>query len=523
MQTFGSFHFDSAERILSCGGTLVPLTRKAAALLSCLIDGRGTWLSKPAIMASVWPDTHVHPDNVKVLVREIRVALGDDFHAPRFIQSEPGRGYMFVAELQSEEAAPATAQRGETPLFINRGSELAQLNDAFDSVRASDRRVVVITGPSGIGKTALADTFIRTIRSTTTTRVAYGQCLMHSGDVEPLYPLLDAIERLGREYPEILPTLAEHAPTWLQQFPRWSGYISAPARGVSRRVDASGPTETGLMPFMPLMIEEFCQLVEILGQDTPLILCLDDFQLADAATINALEAVCGRTAPAKLLVLGTASLPHATPHAQRLQRLLAWLRTKPATIEIRLGPLTERNIARYLDARFGAGCVSSLAPQLREATAGNPRLMVCALDGVVERSLLCESDGGWRREASWDVLAEVLAECLRPSLGRQIDDLDPADRALLECAAIVGPEFTADQVGTAADRPSPLIARNLDRLAAEGGFIQIKRPAQRGSERTYRFASPLFPRFLADQAPALQQIRAIQRLGRVAELTAHRA
>ena len=143
MQTFGSFHFDPAERTLWCGGSPLPLTRKAAALLSCLIDGRGSWISKSAIMASVWPDTHVHPDNVKVLVREIRVALGDDFHAPRYIQSEPGRGYMFVAELQSEESAAATQPRSEAPLFINRGSELAQLNDAFDSVRASDRRVVV--------------------------------------------------------------------------------------------------------------------------------------------------------------------------------------------------------------------------------------------------------------------------------------------------------------------------------------------------------------------------------------------
>jgi DNA-binding winged helix-turn-helix (wHTH) protein len=518
MKTFGSFHFDPAERTLWCGAGPVPLTRKAATLLACLIDGRGTWLTKPAIMAAVWPDTHVHPDNVKVLVHEIRVALGDDFHAPRYIQSEPGRGYMFVAELQSQEdAVPGTPPRTEASLFINRGSELAQLNDAFDSVRASDRRVVVITGPSGIGKTALADTFIRTIRSTTASRVAYGQCLMHSGDVEPLYPLLDAIERLGREVPDILTTLAEYAPSWLLQFPRWSGYIPAAARGAGRRVDVPGQTETALM------IEEFCELVEVLGQDTPLILCLDDFQLADAATINALEAVCGRAGPAKLLVMGTASLPHSTPHAQRLQRLLTWLRTKPATVEIRLGPLTERNIARYLDARFGAGFVSALAPRLREATAGNPRLMVAALDGLVERSLLCEGGGAWQREVPWDVLVEVLAECLRPSLSRQIDDLDPADRALLECAAIVAAEFTAEQVGTAADRPPAPVARHLDRLSAEGGFIQVKRPSQRGSERTYRFSSPLFSRFLADQAPALQQIRAIQRLGRVAELTAHRA
>jgi len=515
MQTFGPFHFDPAERTLWRGNSSVPLTRKASALLNCLIEGRGSWLSKPAIMAAVWPDTHVHPDNVKVLVREIRVALGDDFHAPRYIQSEPGRGYMFVAELQREEATVSTPPR-DAPLFINRGTELAQLNEAFDSVRASDRRIVFITGPSGIGKTALADTFIRTVRSTIPARIAYGQCLLHSGTVEPLYPLFDAIERLGRECPDVLPLLAEHAPSWLQQFPRWRGDSHAAPLDPSDLAEGGGLTNAA-------MIEEFCVFVEALARETPLVLCLDDFQLADAATINALEALALRDTPAKLLVLGTASLPHATPHAQRLQRLLAMLRTRPATVSVPLGPLTERNIARYLDARFGAGFVSFLAPQIREATAGNPRLMVVALDGLVERGLLSEAEGSWRREAASDVLVGVLSECLRPALGRQIDDLDPVDRVVLECAAVVGSDFSADQVGTAADRPQTAVSKHLDRLAAEGGFIQIRRPASRSADRTYRFGSPIFARFLADQAPALQQIRAIQRLGRIAELTARRA
>ena len=518
MQTFGVFHFDPAERTLWCGSSPVPLTRKASALLHCLIEGRGTWLSKPAIMSAVWPDTHVHPDNVKVLVREIRVALGDDFHAPRFIQSEPGRGYMFVAALQTEESPTATPPKN-APLFINRGSELAQLNDAFDSVRASDRRVVFVNGPSGIGKTALADAFVRTIRSTTPVRVAYGQCLMHSGSVEPLYPLLDAVERLGRELPDVLPLLAEHAPSWLKQFPRWSGQRHPATIDPGER-EGTGSTHAAVVA---RMIDEFCDFVEALSQDVPLLRCLDDFQLADAATVNALDALALRGIPAKLMVLATASLQHATPHAQRLQRLLAMFRTRPSTVTIPLGPLTERHIARYLDARFGAGCVSSLAPQISEATAGNPRLMVVALDGLVERGLLSEVEGVWRRAVSSDVLVEVLSECLRPALERQIDDLDPADRLLLECAAVVGTEFTADRVAAAADRPLAAVVRNFDRLAAEGAFIQLRRAAARSPERTYQFGSPLFPRLLADQAPAMQQIRAIQRLGRTAELTARRA
>jgi DNA-binding winged helix-turn-helix (wHTH) protein len=505
MLSFGLFHFDPAERTLWKGTAPVALTRKAAAVLGCLIEGRGAWVSKSDIMAAVWPDTYVHPDNIKVLVREIRIALGDDSHAPRYIQSEAGRGYAFVAELQQEAMAIAKGPRRDAPLFINRGAELAQLNDAFDSVRACDRRVVFVTGPSGIGKTALADAFVRTTRSTTSIRLAYAKCLMHSGSVEPLYPLLDAVERLGREFPDVVPVLAEHAPTWLQQFPRW------------KTAGGGNPQDSRSM------VDEFCQFAEVLAQDVPLILCLDDLQLADPATIGVIEALATRTSPAKLLILATAAMLQTTPHAQRLQRLIARLRTSPAVAVARLGPLTERNVGRYLDARFGAGCVSSLAPPLRDATAGNPRLMIVGLDGLVERRLLFEIDGVWHRESTPEVLMDVLPEFLLPALERLLDDLDLLDRGLLECAAVVGLEFSAEQVATAADRNVQEVARRLDRLAGEGAFVHVNKPAPRGVRRTYRFGSNLCAKLVADHAPAMQQIRAYQRLGRVTEVIARRA
>ena len=58
---------------------------------------------------SVWPDTHVHPDNVKVLIGEIRRALGDDPVRPQFIRSLVKRGYIFIAPVVD---APADLSAG---------------------------------------------------------------------------------------------------------------------------------------------------------------------------------------------------------------------------------------------------------------------------------------------------------------------------------------------------------------------------------------------------------------------------
>ena len=104
---FSAFRFDVEDGTLWRGAEQVPLTGKAASLLRCLLGRAGTWVSKSAIMSAVWPDTHVQPDNVKVLVREIRQALGDDPRQSKFIRSAPGRGYSFVADVSEARQASA--------------------------------------------------------------------------------------------------------------------------------------------------------------------------------------------------------------------------------------------------------------------------------------------------------------------------------------------------------------------------------------------------------------------------------
>ena len=99
MKHFARFRFDEVDRKLWSGADLVPLTRKAAEILACLIAHPGATVSHHTLMQTVWPDTHVQQDNIKVLVHELRHALGDSPASPRFIESESGRGYAFIAAL----------------------------------------------------------------------------------------------------------------------------------------------------------------------------------------------------------------------------------------------------------------------------------------------------------------------------------------------------------------------------------------------------------------------------------------
>ena len=191
MKYFSQFSFDPVEGRLFRGADELPLTRKASTLLGCLIDRAGTWVSKDAIMAAVWPDTYVQPDNIKVLVREIRLALGDAPKAPLYIRSAVGRGYTFVSRIsdQAEHRGADAAAGSRAPIVVNRGPELAMLADALDAARASARRLVIVSGEHGSGKSVLCDVFLRGAQVNGPARTSYGQCFDRESDPEPYLSL----------------------------------------------------------------------------------------------------------------------------------------------------------------------------------------------------------------------------------------------------------------------------------------------------------------------------------------------
>src|SRR4029453_10617305 len=156
---FGTFHFRQADPPVWRDAERVHMTAKARDLLACLASANGRFVLKAEIMAAVWPDIHVLPDNIKVLIHEIRSVLEEDARNPHFIRSEAGLGYAFVPEGLTPDR-PAASDRTHG-LFLNRNRELAVLAEAFEDVRAGSSPVVILNGERGIGKTALCDVFRR--------------------------------------------------------------------------------------------------------------------------------------------------------------------------------------------------------------------------------------------------------------------------------------------------------------------------------------------------------------------------
>src|SRR5262245_6276668 len=103
---FGAFVFDPETRELLRGGSAVPLSPKAFALLSLLLANRPKAMAKNELLEQLWPNTFVVEKNLANLIGEVRDALGEDSSSPRFIRTIHRFGYAFRDESTRADTPP---------------------------------------------------------------------------------------------------------------------------------------------------------------------------------------------------------------------------------------------------------------------------------------------------------------------------------------------------------------------------------------------------------------------------------
>jgi DNA-binding winged helix-turn-helix (wHTH) protein len=121
--SFGGFALDlSAYVLMRADGTRVKLQKVPMELLILLVERPGALVAREVIRDALWgTDVFVEQDaSINTAVRKIRRALGDDQAEPRFIETVVGKGYRFVASVDThdrrEPASGAVSHRlGATP------------------------------------------------------------------------------------------------------------------------------------------------------------------------------------------------------------------------------------------------------------------------------------------------------------------------------------------------------------------------------------------------------------------------
>src|SRR5262245_48646826 len=190
------FSLDLAGECLWRGSRAIKLRPKAFAVLNYLLGRPGKLVTKEELLKAVWPETFVGEAVLKVAIGQLRDVLDDDPKSPRFIETAHRRGYRFIGPITEDRQMPAEGQRLRTHKavlatrlgaahttqgVVGRDEPLSRIRAWLEKMLAGDRQIAFVTGEAGIGKTALVDTFARSIASDRSILIGRGQCLEQYG------------------------------------------------------------------------------------------------------------------------------------------------------------------------------------------------------------------------------------------------------------------------------------------------------------------------------------------------------
>lgn len=164
---FGPFRLSVSERLLTRDGAAVEIGGRSFDLLAVLVEQPGRVLSKRELLKRVWSDVVVEDGSLRFHMAGLRKLLGEGQDGARYIATQVGVGYAFVAPVErvsaygtSEAAAPPPSPK-PAATTINMPSRLPHLIGRDADLHLLAERIVTtplftIVGPAGVGKTTLA-------------------------------------------------------------------------------------------------------------------------------------------------------------------------------------------------------------------------------------------------------------------------------------------------------------------------------------------------------------------------------
>ncbi|HLW16376.1 MAG TPA: BTAD domain-containing putative transcriptional regulator [Actinomycetota bacterium] len=405
------------------------------------------------------------------------------------------------ADLRAATALPLPpAFTGATPpAFVGRQAELDWLTHLWRDVRAGERRLALIAGEAGIGKTRLALQVARVAHAESAT-VLFGRCDEEA--IVPYQPFVEALRHLvmnlpdevldetiggrrGSELVRLIPELRERMPD----------LPSSEGEDESRRYR---------------LYEAVSSLLMEVASTGPVVLVIDDLQWADRASTQLLRHLLKPEGEGSLFAVCTYRDAAVSPH-DPLADLLANLRHDRLGDRVRLEGMSFPEVGD-LCRRFGADDddvpVPGFVEALRAKTSGNPFF----IEEILRH--LEEVDSAGR--IPWHSLSFVeevgLPESVKEAVERRLGRLSDITKRILGLAAAVGAEFSASVLERLAEIPADDVIDALEEATAAGIVAEVQ-----GGYARYTFRHALLRQALYERFLSIRLVRLHRRIGEVIE------
>jgi DNA-binding winged helix-turn-helix (wHTH) protein len=466
MRQFASFALDTSNECLWRDGIQIAIPPKPFAVLRYLVENPGRLVTHDELLDALWPETYVQPQVLRTYMLELRKVLGDSAEQPRFIQTQPKRGYRFVAPVTDGEWSTGEELNGDAPQalkvrgIVDREEEFRRLKERARLVVRGERQVVFVSGAVGIGKTAFVSEFCRQVAFSIPVDVACGHGAEGSGVKEDYYPVIEALNQLCS-----LPAgaracgiLARVAPAWL------------PARAREWEVSPSA--------VVPVAVQrtrgDLCAALEGIAQELPLLLVFEDLHLADTCTLELISELSRRRTQAKLMVLATETLQAgATEHP--LFALKQDLLIHRLCTEITLPPLARTALSELLRRELGQQTPPELDSFVYQHSEGNPLFALALLNHLIAQQFLVRNgindDVRLEQRSPFPEIETLVPNELAQLIMLQIERLSPKEQRILEAASLMSVAFPVWAVAAALEQDPAETEEACDHLARSSGLV----------------------------------------------------
>ncbi|MCL4267250.1 MAG: AAA family ATPase [Anaerolineae bacterium] len=308
-----------------------------------------------------------------------------------------------LTQLQISAAVTPTLTDTAAVDFVGREAEWQQLNEAWAAVMQGNGRTLLITAEAGGGKTRLVHEWAQTLSDAL---FLYGTCY-ESTRTLAYHPWLKILEQLsGRLDTAVIKTLP--AP-----------WLDALSRLLPDLIRQSRERDTGQQ------IELFTAVHALLNlASQPLLLFVDDWQWADAASLQLLHFLVERELP--VLLIGAYRTEEAEDNPALLTLLRDWARRQDVVM-VGLEPLSAAAVAELINRLWPQLPPGYREPHLRDrliqATGGNPLFV---------NEIVRELAGSLHLPAELPV-----PPSLRDLIQRRLHQLPASGRQVLESLAVL--------------------------------------------------------------------------------------
>ena len=380
-----------------------------------------------------------------------------DLHGAPTPERPPGSG----EPGQPFPLPPVLVAAAEEEVFVGRGTDLDALDRIYAEAADGRRRLVLVHGEPGIGKTRLAAEFARRAHQDGAI-VLYGRC-----DEEGLIAQQPFLEAL-RQYvstcpPQELPRRLQHASgELLRVVPELAGRVAdlpAPLMG-----DPEGARSR--------LFEAVARLLCDAAQHAPVVLVLDDLHWADKATVLLLKYLVRYPREARLMVLGMyreTDLEADDP----LCAMLTELGREHHLEHHSLTSLDSAAVAELVGVHVGDEASAELCQTVYDGTEGNAFFVVEVLRHLTE--------SGAADATSRGIVTGKLdvPDSVKDVVGQRIARLGKETNRLLAAGSVLGHEFDLQVLEHLAVLPEDALVDALDSAVRASVIEEVAGPAGR--------------------------------------------